>query len=289
MNLMHLRHFLIFTQHLNLKYAAEELYMTQPTLHAQLKTLAQDMGGALYHKEGRNLVLTERGKKLVILGRDLIQRAEWLHHEMTDMQHSALVISTGQGALQSLLAPLLQSYLNQIPSSLQAPLRILTHSRPQTLDALRSGLAHLGFTHLPPEGFRDLKSQILIKSSFVVVMPFDHVLAQSKALYLHDLEHKALIVPPSPAPYRRWIESVFEQRGIGWKVALEVGGWSSMCTFVQYQIGLAIVPHFCTLPPGCISIPLLGVETQSYGLVYDERFEHWPTVQSLLNHILASF
>ena len=285
MNLIHLKHFLVFSKHLNLKYAAEELYMTQPTLHAQLKTLAQNMGGALYHKKGRNLVLTKRGHKLIDLGRDLIQRAEWLETEINQMTHATIVISTGLGALTYLLSPMLQSYMHQVPAEKIAPLRIMTHSRSQTLDMVRSGMAHVGFTHIPTEGFRDLSSQILIHSHMVVIMPCDDPLAHMNTLYPHDLAQRAFIVPAHPAPYRRWVDSVFAQRSVNWKVAIEVGGWSAMISLVQQKIGLAIIPHFCTVPSSCIAIPILGFEHQNYGLVYDERFKQWPTVQHLLYHI----
>ena len=282
MNLVHLASFVIFAKHLNIKNAADELYMTQPTLHAQLKALGKEMGGALYHKKGRSLALTQRGILLEKLGRHLLDQAQWIQSEIKSMTQAQVCLSIGSASFESLLAPFIHKYLKNNDVSL----KVYIHSRSHTLQALRSGIAHLGFTHIPPEGFKDLSHQVLYKSKMVLLIHKTHVFAKMKSIHPQDLDQCDLIFPPHPSPHRRWVEGILEKASSKYKSSIEISGWSLMASLVNEGIGMAIVPDFCQVPKHCISKPLQGFDEQSYGLVYDERFEQLPAVKELMRQIV---
>ncbi len=46
--------FVAFADRLNFTRAAEELHITQPALHAQIRKLSEDVGTTLYRREGRS-------------------------------------------------------------------------------------------------------------------------------------------------------------------------------------------------------------------------------------------
>lgn len=62
MELRQIRYFLSICEHGSFSRAADEWDVTQPALTKAIKALETEVGGALFHREGRRLVLTELGQ-----------------------------------------------------------------------------------------------------------------------------------------------------------------------------------------------------------------------------------
>ena len=75
--------FAVFADHLNFTRAAEALHLSQPALHAKVKKLEAELGVPLYKKRGRALELTDTGRELARLGRDLRTQASDLLRHLT--------------------------------------------------------------------------------------------------------------------------------------------------------------------------------------------------------------
>ena len=61
--------------------AAERLHVSQPAATKSLAQLEADLGGALFERAGRKLVLTRMGEALLPRARALLQQAEDLKSE----------------------------------------------------------------------------------------------------------------------------------------------------------------------------------------------------------------
>ena len=64
-NLNQLRAFEATARHLSFKDAANELFVTQAAISHQVKALEQDIGRKLFHRNGRDIRLTEEARKFV--------------------------------------------------------------------------------------------------------------------------------------------------------------------------------------------------------------------------------
>lgn len=80
LNYHHLYYFWVIARAGSITRATQELHLTQPTLSAQLRSLEDSLGEPLFHRNSRNLVLTEIGRiafqyadEIFALGRDLQQ------------------------------------------------------------------------------------------------------------------------------------------------------------------------------------------------------------------------
>ena len=62
MELRQIRYFLAICEHGGFSRAAEVCGVTQPALTKAIKALESDVGGPLFHREGRRLVLSELGQ-----------------------------------------------------------------------------------------------------------------------------------------------------------------------------------------------------------------------------------
>src|SRR2546421_689636 len=64
MELQQVRYFLAVCEHAGFSRAAEACNVTQPALTTGVKRLEQDIGGILFHREGKRLVLSDLGQRV---------------------------------------------------------------------------------------------------------------------------------------------------------------------------------------------------------------------------------
>lgn len=68
--------FLVLSKHLNYHRASEELFLTEPTLHQQIKKLEKHLQVNLFETVGRNLTLTPTGREFIPIVKKIITTYE---------------------------------------------------------------------------------------------------------------------------------------------------------------------------------------------------------------------
>lgn len=76
MDVRHLKYFLAVVDHQGFTRAAERLLIAQPSLSQTIKSLERDLGVPLFHRVGRNVVLSEAGRELVGPARVVVRDLE---------------------------------------------------------------------------------------------------------------------------------------------------------------------------------------------------------------------
>ena len=92
MNLYHLRYFVTLAHLEHYTKAAENLSITQPSLSHAISLLENELGVALFEKEGRNIVLTKYGK---IFLKDVEKSLEILDSSVKSLK----ITGTGEGQI----------------------------------------------------------------------------------------------------------------------------------------------------------------------------------------------
>src|SRR5262245_1539095 len=133
--------FVAFGNALSFTKAARSLHISQPALHVQIQRLAEELGVTLYRRQGRGLVLTEDGQRLLAFAREAVARDEEFRAELRGETRSGpLVLAAGQGALLYLLGPALKA----LGKAHGRRFRVLSRDATQTVAAVRSGEATVG-------------------------------------------------------------------------------------------------------------------------------------------------
>lgn len=251
--------FVRFAEHLNFTRAAAELHLTQPALHAQIRKLTEQVGVALYRRQGRGLVLTSEGQALAAFGREVASRGQEVLAELRgEPRTRPLVLASGQGAFLYLLGPAIRRFPKE-----RWPLRALSMSAPETVAAVREARADLGVAALaaaPPE----LSSRVVRRVGQLVVMPRGHRLARRRKLSPAELDGESLVVAPAGSPHRQLLTHALSVAGARWTVAVEATGWELMLQFARYGLGLAVVNDFCPVPRGLVGVRLSDVPEAAY-------------------------
>lgn len=262
MNYEWLFSFVVFSEHLNFTHAAEQLHISQPALHVQIKKLAEAIGRPLYRREGRSLSLTPEGMRLAAYGREARDQGKAILEELNGKEPTGPVtLASGQGAFIHLLGPAIRRFPKD-----RWPLRLMTMSTPQVLDAIRNAHAHLGVVAAgtPPA---ELDALPLRAVGQVVIVPRSHPLSRKRRLSPRDLAGESVVAAPMGSPHRTMLDQALSAEGVNANITVEATGWGTMLQFAYLGLGLTVVNDFCQAPRGMIAVPLKGVPLVTYYLV----------------------
>lgn len=116
MNLSHLYYFRTLARVQHYTRAAEELFITQPTLSNAVSQLERELGIPLFRKEGRNVRLTKQGREFneyISQALDLIDKAVDIAHEQAGSPSGNIDLGVIYTIQADYLPPLLRAYRNR--------------------------------------------------------------------------------------------------------------------------------------------------------------------------------
>lgn len=179
MNLRDLQYLVAVAEHRHFGRAAEECYVSQPTLSTQLKKLEAELGIELVERNRGHILLTEAGERIVDRARAVLRETD----QIRDIARQAN--DPGTGTIRLGLFPTLAPYLlPHVVPNLHAvfpklELLLVEEKTEILLERLRTGELDVGIMALPVGDDR-LHSEPLFIEEFVLAVPSDHRLAASK-------------------------------------------------------------------------------------------------------------
>lgn len=121
--------------------AAKALMNNQPNITRMIKKLEEELGCTLFIRQRHGVTLTPEGEKLyahIKIAFDHILSAEDEISKDRSLKSGTVTIASSEIALRCTLLPVLKQYRNAFPG---VRIRVLNHSTPQAITALKNGLA----------------------------------------------------------------------------------------------------------------------------------------------------
>jgi len=160
--------------------AADEEFVTQPAISAQIKELERKLGVTLFERSSRGVFMTMQGSEVV-------ERARVILRDMKDLVGSThyegdhLRGRIGLGVIPTLAPYVLPNVVRFIMSTHpKAELHIHELQTIHLLDSLRRGVIDLGLLALPV-GSEEFTTESIGLDSFVLAMSESHPLAKEKS------------------------------------------------------------------------------------------------------------
>lgn len=249
--------------------AAEELFLSQPSVSLQIRALEERMGATLFERHGPKIRLTPEGTTLYGLARPLVDGigslGESFQAAMGRLETGTIDIASGESTILYVLPHLVSAYQEQHPG-IHVQLHNVTGK--DGLSMIRSeevDFAVGSMLDVPP----DIRYEPVAEYQPKLITPMDHPLARKKNLRLADLSPYGLILPPKRLSTWRMVDLSFQQHEVPYHVALEVGGWEVIKRYVELGMGISIVTEVCLRGDENLFVADMSryFRSRSYGLV----------------------
>jgi LysR family transcriptional regulator, low CO2-responsive transcriptional regulator len=246
-------------RHSSFTRAAEELFLTQPTVSMQVKQLTKSIGLPLFEQVGKRLYLTDAGRELFSTCQEIFQRLDQLEMTVADlkgMKQGKLrlaVITTTKYFMPRLLGPFCQQY-----PGIDISLTVTNHER--VLERLANNQDDLYVMSQLPEHL-DIKAQAFLDNPLVVVSRYDHPLAQEKQISLKRLAAETFIMREPGSGTRGAFQKLLDAHKLTVKVRLELGSNEAIKQAIAGGLGLSVLSRHALIIDGSTSeLVILDVE-----------------------------
>jgi len=276
--------FAAFARSLNFTHAARAVGLSQPALFERIGRLGEQVGAALYEREGRSLRLTTAGTRVAAFACEELARATAFLGELRgEDPRQAVTLVAGEGAYLYLLGPALRAFARAEPS---IHLELLTRGGKDSVLAVREGAAQLAVAaiDLVPD---DLRAHELLRTPLCVALPADHRLARRKRVRLAELAGERLVLSPAGHAHRELVGHALAGLQPHAEPPLEADGWPLMIHFVGLGLGVAIVNGLCKLPREVVARPVSELGSVTYRLLWRRAAALPPAAKALQARIVA--
>lgn len=249
--------------------AAEQMFLSQPSISLLIQALEKDLESRLFERQGPRIHLTQEGKMLLELALPLVEGLENLpetfQNRCNNTVSGILNIAAGESTTLYLLPKIIDHF-----SQLYPQIQVKLHNVPG-----REGLAMImrGDVDMAVGPITQVPDEIwyspLVSYEPVLITPLNHPLTGKKKVSLQDIAPFSLILPPHTMSTRNYIDVVFQQHDFDYRVSMEAGGWEVIKKYVELDLGISIVTSIClTGKEKLARIPLTEYfPERSYGLI----------------------
>lgn len=219
--------------------AAEELFLTQPTVSLQMKKLADSVGLNLLEQVGRNTRATEAGTELYQACRTIFRALSNLESKFADLKGLRSgklrlgVITTAKYFAPEILGEFCKAY-----PGVDISLKVSNRERIiERILACDDDLYVLGAT---PPGEIDVITYPFAPNPLVVMAPRNHPLVGEKSIPFARIAKEPFILREPGSGTRDTIVKYFTEHGFQPRVRLELGSNEAIKHAVVGGLGLAI-------------------------------------------------
>ncbi len=226
-------------RHLSYSRAAEELFLTQPAVSIQVKTLEGHAGLRLFEQLGKKIYLTPAGTELLRISRGIIALFEEGQETLTQFKGvsggklNVAVISAGDYFFPRLLVEFARRHSG-------VTLNFTVHNRSELLGQLASNRTDLAIMVRPPLDMDTINESFAPHPYLIVAAP-THPLVGKKKIPLEVLKRELFVVREKGSDTWNSMEEVFGEQLKHLTIAMEIKSTETIKQAVIAGMGISFL------------------------------------------------
>lgn len=240
--------------------AAEELFLTQPTVSTQVRKLTDIIGMPLFEQVGRKVEPTEVGTLVYHSCRQVFKALTDLENNLSDLK------GLKQGSLQmavittaKYLAPEMLGDFSQLYPGINLALKVTNRDR--VLERMQANDDDLYIVGQAPTQGLDVISYPFAPNPLVVMAPRDHPLVGQKQIPLETIAREPFIIREPGSGIRDATLRAFEKIDKRPRIRMELGSNEAIKHAVVGGLGLSVLSlHTISLEGSNGPVAILDVE-----------------------------
>ena len=193
MEMHQIRYFLMVAETLNFTRAAEQCHVAQPSLTRAIKKLEEELGGDLFHREGRRTHMTDLGQMMQPLLAQSLEAAISAK-EHAESYGKSEIAHLRLGLSKTIEIHTLDSVLGEMMRAMpDLEITLFRGTAEEVERSLENGDFDIAITAKDEDGWDRINQWPLYSEEFVVAVNPEHALAKKSKLKLHDLEDQIIV------------------------------------------------------------------------------------------------
>ncbi|WP_130536511.1 LysR family transcriptional regulator [Thiomicrorhabdus indica] len=250
------------SRHLSFTRAAQELFLTQPTVSAQVKSFAEAIDLPLYEQVGRNIYLTEVGEKVAASCREIIDRLSNLEIMLDDykgLKRGRLRVAVVTTA--KYFTPKALGEFSKRHEDIDLNLKIT--NRENLFKRIEQNLDDLYIIGQVPRNSSDLEVVPFLPNPLVIIANHTHELAGQK-VSLQRLAKEPFIMREEGSGIRSAVESVFSEQGLSINERLTMETNEAIKHCVIGDLGVACVSQLALSKEERLNGPIIELDVEGF-------------------------
>ena len=246
MDLTSLRYFKAVAETQNMSKAAKSIFVSQSALSKSIRALEDELGGPLFLRTGKSLVLNEGGKILLRYATEILNQYSLMQTELSDyFGRESTDVSVSINIGTHLLTMVLPGFLDRHP---QIRLKISQNDFSMP-DRDNYDICINCSTEKP-----DIPNAVtLFREELVLALPRNHPLAGAPAIFMRDLANEHF-VQVRGQQLTEQTNTAFLKAGFQPNIILHSDYPSTTLDLIELGVGICFMPEITWSSTGCSGI-----------------------------------
>jgi len=221
--------------------ASQELYISQPAVSQAIKKLESRLGGQLFTRAPKGIVLTPEGEvlyKYIEQGYNMIMLAESKFVEAINLDLGNIRIGASDMTLRYFLLPYLEAFHKQYP---KVKIKVTNGPSPETVELLKKGIIDFGVVSLPlasNEGIEILEVK-RIQDCFVANHQFDEL--AGRKVSVKELAKYPIVILEKNTSTRQYVDDFLAKHSVTLSPEFELATSDLIVQFACRGLGISCV------------------------------------------------
>lgn len=223
----------------NITKAASELHISQPAISKAIKNLEDQLGGDLFIRTKRGVILTNEGVEFynyIKKAMEYIKSAEAKFSEFVNLETGCIRIGISTTLTKEFLLPYLEEFHKLYP---KIDIEIVTSISLELFSKLRNGLIDLIILNLNEKSYGDDIEIIKckkIQDIFIVNKDYKHLINQK--ISIKNLNNYPLILQSKESSTREFIDKFVRNYDVTFNPNMELASYSLVTLFTKIGFGI---------------------------------------------------
>lgn len=253
MTLNQLYYFQMIAKYENYHKAAEELYISQPSLSRSIASLETEFGISLFEKSGRGIVLTKGGQLFLEYAQRIIEDCEIVKNKMKELSGDGGKIDIGY------VFPLARHYIpHNVRNFLDkeenknVTFNFFQNHTGAIAKKVKSGELDVGFGgYMDQEDFEFFP---VLSEEIVLITPKGHELEKKEKISIQELRHYPVIGYDRESWLGNYTRQLYRRLSLQPNIVVECPDEYSITALVSEDFGIALVSRIAEIDKNRVNI-----------------------------------
>lgn len=225
----------------NITKASQKLLISQPAVTKQIKALEEQLGGELFIRTRRGVILTENGKEIynyIKQGMNCFKNAELQFSNLKKLETGTIKIGISTTLCRLYLLKPLEKFHKEYPN---IAIQVFTDPSQIMRNMLRDGTIDILIAKEQDTEEEDLEIYRLGNLNQCFIAPNNYEELKNKTIPLQKLNDYPLLFPKKPSTTREHFDKFCHKNNIEMTTKMEIASANLLEDFVKIGLGIGLV------------------------------------------------